>query len=80
MILKEYDKDHSGAIEGSEADALRKAFEADKAGPLKKFDKDSDGTLSDKEIASIKRPEGRRAKAGKAAKAGKGGARKKKAA
>jgi hypothetical protein len=66
MILKEYDKDRSGTIDGSEMEALRKAYEADKTGPLKKFDKDNDGTLSDTEIAGIKRPE---RKAGKPAKA-----------
>jgi Ca2+-binding EF-hand superfamily protein len=66
MILKEHDKDRSGTIDGSEMEALRKAYEADKTGPLKKFDKDNDGTLSDTEIAGIKRPE---RKAGKRAKA-----------
>jgi Ca2+-binding EF-hand superfamily protein len=74
MILKEYDKDRSGTIDGSEMEALRKAYEADKTGPLKKFDKDNDGTLSDTEIAGIKRPE---RKAGKGPRAE---ARKKKTA
>ena len=66
VLLKKYDTDKSGAIEGSEIEALRKAFDADKTGPLKKLDANSDGTLDDSEAAAIKAHHGK----------GKGAARK----
>lgn len=53
-IVREYDTDGNGKIEGAEVEGFRKAFDADKAGPLKQFDKDADGTLSDTEIAAVK--------------------------
>jgi hypothetical protein len=53
-IAREYDTDGNGAIDGTEVEGFRKAFDADKAGPLKQFDKDADGTLSDSEIAAVK--------------------------
>jgi len=56
VLIKQYDTNGNGSIDGSEVDALRKAFEADKTGPLKQFDTDSDGTLSDAEITAIKAP------------------------
>ena len=68
----QYDKNSDGAITGDESAELRKAFAADKTGPLKAFDLNADGTLDDNEIASIK--------IGKhAGKGGKGGKKKKNA-
>jgi Ca2+-binding EF-hand superfamily protein len=53
-IVRQYDTNGNGTIDGDEVGAVRKAFEADKTGPLKQFDTDSDGTLSDSEIAAMK--------------------------
>ena len=69
MLLKKYDTDSNGSIDGSEIEALRKAFDADKTGPLKKLDKNSDGTLEDTEVAAIKAHHGKGK--GQAAKPGK---------
>ena len=71
VLLKKYDTDKNGAIDGSEIDALRKAFDADKTGPLKKLDGNSDGTLDDKEVAEIKARHGKGKGKGAAAKPGK---------
>jgi hypothetical protein len=49
-----YDKNSDGKIDGEEAAALKKDFDADKAGPLKQFDTNADGKLDDSEIAAIK--------------------------
>ena len=54
VLLKKYDGDKSGAIDGTEIEALRKAFDAAKTGPLKKLDANTDGTLDDSEVAAIK--------------------------
>lgn len=70
MLLKKYDTDSNGSIDGSEIEALRKAFDADKTGPLKKLDKNSDGTLEDSEVAAIK-AHGKGKGKGQAAKQGK---------
>ena len=51
-ILKTYDTNSDGKIEGDEATALRKAFDRGDAS-LKGLDTDSDGKLSDAEIAAI---------------------------
>src|SRR4051812_19226548 len=51
--LSDYDKNANGAIDADEADALKKAYEADKSGPLKSFDLDGNGQLDDKEISAI---------------------------
>ena len=67
----QFDKNSDGVITGDESDALRKAFAADKTGPLKAFDLNADGTLDDNEIAAIK--------VGKHGKGGKGGKKKKNA-
>ena len=67
-----FDKNSDGAISGDESAELRKAFDADKTGPLKAFDLNADGTLDDNEVAAIKV----RKHAGKA---GKGGKKKKNA-
>jgi Ca2+-binding EF-hand superfamily protein len=48
-VLKQFDTNHNGSIDGDEIAALRKAFEAFKA-----FDKDGNGTLEDSEVAAIK--------------------------
>jgi hypothetical protein len=49
-----FDTNHNGKIDkGPEADALRKAFDADKTGPLKKYDLNHNGNLEDSEIAAI---------------------------
>ena len=72
VLLKKYDTDKSGAIDGTEIEALREAFDADKTGPLKKLDRNNDGTLEDAEVAAIKARHGK----GKGA-AAKGGKKKK---
>ena len=72
MLLKTYDTDKNGAIDGSEIKALRAAFDSDKTGPLKKLDGNNDGTLDDSEVAAIKGHAGK----GKGG-AAKGGKRKK---
>ena len=53
-MLRQYDTNGNGVIDGDEIAAVRKAFDADKTGPLKQFDTDADGKLSDSEIAAIK--------------------------
>jgi hypothetical protein len=50
----QYDTNQNGMIDGDEVDALKKAFDADKTGPLKALDTDGDGKLSDGEISAIK--------------------------
>src|SRR5205085_2850003 len=50
-ILKTYDTNGDGKIDGAEAEALKKAFASDAS--LKGLDKDKDGKLSDEEIAAI---------------------------
>ena len=71
----QYDKNSDGAITGDESSELRKAFAADKTGPLKPLDLNADGTLDDNEIAAIHIH--KHGKGGKAGKAGKGGKKKK---
>ena len=53
QAIAQYDKNGNGTIDADEADALKKAFEADKTGPLKQFDTNGDGKLDDTEIAAI---------------------------
>lgn len=57
--LNLYDKDSSGAINGDEIAEVRKAFAADKTGPLKALDVNADGTLDDNEIAAIQKGKGK---------------------
>jgi type II secretory pathway pseudopilin PulG len=53
QAIAQYDKNGNGTIDADEADALKKAFDADKTGPLKQFDTNGDGKLDDTEIAAI---------------------------
>jgi Ca2+-binding EF-hand superfamily protein len=53
-IVRQYDSNGDGKIDGDEVAPVRKAFESDKNGPLKQFDTDSDGKLSDSEVAAMK--------------------------
>ena len=53
QAIAQYDKNGNGTIDADEADALKKAFDADKTGPLKQFDLNGDGKLDDSEIAAI---------------------------
>ena len=57
--LNLYDKDSSGTINGDEIAEVRKAFAADKTGPLKALDVNADGTLDDNEIAAIQKGKGK---------------------
>ena len=57
--LNLYDKDSSGSINGDEVAEVRKAFAADKTGPLKALDVNADGTLDDNEIAAIQKGKGK---------------------
>ena len=59
-LFAKYDKNTNGSIDGEEKDALRKDFEANKEGDLKRFDKNKDGKLDDEEIAAVKPPEGKK--------------------
>ncbi|MDQ3621001.1 MAG: hypothetical protein M3463_00705 [Verrucomicrobiota bacterium] len=52
QILKQYDTNANGAIDGDEREALRKAFTGNDK--LKSLDTNADGKLDDAEIASIK--------------------------
>ena len=61
-IVRMYDTNGNGIIDGAEIDAVRKAYEADLNGPLKQFDTDNDGKLSDSEIAAMKAKGGKKKK------------------
>ena len=52
-ILKKFDTNANGKIDGDEAAALRKAFADGKDQTLKALDKDGDAKLSDEEIAAV---------------------------
>jgi hypothetical protein len=52
-VYAKYDTNKNGALDADEKAALIKAFDADKTGPLKVYDTNSDGKLSDAEIAAI---------------------------
>jgi hypothetical protein len=53
----QFDTNGNGMIDkGAEADALRAAFDANKDGPLKKYDTNHNGNLEDSEIAAIRVP------------------------
>ena len=53
-VMTQFDKDKNGKIDGTEAEALRKAFEGDLKSQLSKYDRDGNGKLDDAEIAAIK--------------------------
>jgi len=53
QLIGQYDTNKNGAIDGDEIDALKKAFDNDKTGPLKQFDTNGDGKLDDNEVAAI---------------------------
>jgi hypothetical protein len=53
VVVRSYDKDGNGQIEGGEVEALKKAFTADPKGSLAVLDKNSNGTLEDDEIAVV---------------------------
>ena len=72
-VYGKYDGNADGILNAEEKAALRKDFEADKTGSVKVWDSDSDGKLSDTEIAAI--PSAK--PADKPVKAGKGGRGKK---
>ena len=72
-VYAKYDINLDGLLSAEEKAALRKDFEADKTGSLKVWDIDSDGKLSDTEIAAIPSTK----PADKPVKAGKGGKGKK---
>ena len=59
-IFAKYDTNKNGVIDGDEIVAVRKAFAADPKGEFASCDKNSDGKLSDEEIASIKPPGGKK--------------------
>jgi hypothetical protein len=59
-LFAKYDTNKNGVIDGSEKEALRKDFEADKEGALKRFDTNKNGKLDDDEIAAIKPPAGKK--------------------
>lgn len=52
-IYVQYDTNKNGTLDADEKTAISKAFDADKTGPLKALDINSDGKLSDDEIAAI---------------------------
>src|SRR4051794_6216691 len=54
-ILKQYDTNGNGIIDGTEVDAIRKDYTANPSGPLKQFDLNANGKLDDDEIAAIKK-------------------------
>jgi len=52
-VYAKYDKNGNGKLDDDEKDALKKDYEKEKDGPLKACDANSDGKLSDEEIAAI---------------------------
>jgi|GEM_PF-2803539 len=55
-VYAQFDKNSNGKFDPDEREAIRKAYEADKQGELKWFDRDQDGKLSDAELDQIKPP------------------------
>ena len=53
-VLRGFDTNKNHEIDGAEIEAVRKAYEADKTGPLKRFDANNDGKIDDTEIAALK--------------------------
>ncbi|MCX6951945.1 MAG: hypothetical protein NTV51_07240 [Verrucomicrobia bacterium] len=52
-LLKKYDTNANGKIDGDEIEAVRKDFTGTTDEALKALDKDHDGKLSDTEIAAL---------------------------
>lgn len=52
-LLKKYDTNANGKIDGDELEAVRKDFTGTSDEALKALDKDHDGKLSDTEIAAL---------------------------
>ncbi len=70
-LVREFDKNEDGKIDGAEAEALRKAFDANKTGTGKVVDANNDGKLDDSEIGALKgKPAGDKAKGAKKKKKG----------
>ncbi len=53
-LFAQYNVSHTGVLQPDEIAAIRKDYAANPDGPLKKYDKNNDGKLSDDEIAAIK--------------------------
>ena len=53
-LLKKYDTNANGKIDGAELEAVRKDFAGSPDLNLKALDKDTDGKLSDTEIEALK--------------------------
>jgi hypothetical protein len=52
-VYAQYDKNGNGVLDADEKDAIRKDYAKDPNGPLKIYDLNNDGKLSDDEIAAI---------------------------
>ena len=52
-VYAKYDKNCDGRLDDGEKAAVKKDFEKEKEGPLKAFDANNDGKLSDEEIIAI---------------------------
>ena len=52
-VFAKYDTNNNGFLDAGEKAALGRAFDADKTGPLKTWDTNKDGKLSDDEMAAI---------------------------
>ena len=53
QVVRSYDKNSNGQIEGDETEALKRGFAADPKGPLAALDKNSNATLDDDEISAL---------------------------
>ena len=53
QVMKHFDKDENGKLEGTELDELRNAFGGKMHDRMKSFDKNNNGLLDDDEIAAI---------------------------
>ena len=64
-IFAKFDLNKNNVIDGDERTAVRAAFAADPKGDLARYDTNQNGKLDDPEIAEIKPPGQKGAKAGK---------------
>ena len=53
QVVRSYDKNSDGQIEGDEVEALKKGFADDPKGPLAVLDKNNNATLEDDEISAV---------------------------